>query len=101
MNSNGLVSKTFICESELGYLLDTYQSYEEIHNITVKGYLERLIRVHNANTDSNKQFTVGNVNVIDNNNSLYRYVAYDSTKKNIDDDKHIIIPIKLIERKTT
>lgn len=86
MNSNGLVSKTFICESELSYLLDTYQSYEEIHNITVKGYLERLIRVHNANTDSNKQFTVGNVNVIDSNDSLYRYVAYDSTKKNIDDD---------------
>ena len=86
MSSNGLVSKTFICESELAYLLDTYQSYEEIHNATVKGYLERLIRVHNANTDSNKQFTVGNVNVIDNNDSLYRYIAYDSTKKNIDDD---------------
>lgn len=86
MESNGLVSKTFICESELAYLLDTYQSYEEIHNVTVKGYLERLIRVHNANTDSNKQFVVGNVNVVDNNDSLYRYVAYDSTKKNIDDD---------------
>ena len=86
MSSNGLVSKSYICESELAYLLDTYQSYEEIHNATVKGYLERLIRVHNANTDSNKQFTVGNVNVIDNNDSLYRYVAYDTTKKNIDDD---------------
>lgn len=86
MSSNGLVSKSYICESELAYLLDTYQSYEEIHNDTVRGYLERLIRVHNANTDSNKQFTVGNVNVIDSNDSLYRYVAYDSTKKNIDDD---------------
>ena len=86
MSSNGLVSKSYVCESELAYLLDTYQSYEEIHNDTVRGYLERLIRVHNANTDSNKQFTVGNVNVIDNNDSLYRYVAYDSTKKNIDDD---------------
>ena len=86
MSSNGLVSKSYVCESELAYLLDTYQSYEEIHNDTVRGYLERLIRVHNANTDSNKQFTVGNVNVIDSNDSLYRYVAYDSTKKNIDDD---------------
>ena len=86
MSSNGLVSKSYICESELAYLLDTYQSYEEIHNDTVRGYLERLIRVHNANTDANKQFTVGNVNVIDNNDSLYRYIAYDSTKKNIDDD---------------
>ena len=86
MSSNGLVSKSYVCESELAYLLDTYQSYEEIHNATVRGYLERLIRVHNANTDSNKQFTVGNVNVIDSNDSLYRYVAYDTTKKNIDDD---------------
>ena len=86
MSSNGLVSKSYVCESELAYLLDTYQSYEEIHNATVRGYLERLIQVHNANTDINKQFVVGNVNVIDNNDSLYRYVAYDSTKKNIDDD---------------
>lgn len=86
MSSNGLVSKSYICESELAYLLDTYQSYEEIHNDTVRGYLERLIRVHNANTDASKQFTVGNVNVIDNNDSLYRHIAYDSTKKNIDDD---------------
>lgn len=86
MNSNGLVSKTFVCESELAYLLDTYQSYEEVHNLSVRGYLEKLIQVHNANTDANKQFVVGNVNVIDNNDSLYRYIAYDSTKKNIDDD---------------
>lgn len=86
MNSDGLVSKTFVCESELAYLLDTYQSYKEVHNLSVRGYLEKLIQVHNANTDANKQFVVGNVNVIDNNDSLYRYIAYDSTKKNIDDD---------------
>ena len=86
MSSNGLISKTFVCESELAYLLDTYQSYEEIHNISVRGYLERLIQVHNANTDDNKKFVVGNVNVVDNNDSLYKYIAYESTKKNIDDD---------------
>ena len=33
------------------------------------------------------------------NNLLVLYVF--NNKKNIDDDKHIIIPIKLIERKTT
>lgn len=86
MSSNGLISKTFVCESELAYLLDTYQSYEEIHNISVRGYLEKLIQAHNANTDASKQFVVGNVDVVDNNDSLYRYIAYDSTKKNIDDD---------------
>ena len=86
MSNNGLISKSYVCESELGYLLDTYQSYEEIHNISVKGYLEKLIEVHNANTDISKRFVVGNVNVIDNNDSLYRYIAYDTTKKNIEDD---------------
>lgn len=86
MNSNGLINKSFVCESELGYLLDTMQSYEEVHNISVRGYLEKLIQVHNANTDDNKKFVVGNVDVVDNNDSLYRYTSYDSTKKNIDDD---------------
>ena len=86
MSSSGLISKTYICESELGYLLDTYQSYEEVHNITVRGYLEKLIHAHNENIDDSKKFVVGNVNVVDNNDSLYRYIAYDTTKKNIDDD---------------
>ena len=86
MDSSGLISKSYVCESELGYLLDTYQSYKEIHNISVKGYLEMLIQTHNENTDSYKQFRVGNVTVVDNNDSLYRYISYDSTKKNIDDD---------------
>ena len=86
MDSNGLISKSYVCESELGYLLDTYQSYEEIHNISIRGYLERLIQAHNNNTDTSKQFTVGNVTVVDNNDSLYRYIAYDTTKKNIYDD---------------
>lgn len=86
MSSSGLISKTFVCESELAYLIDTYQSYGEIHNISVRGYLEKLIQAHNANTDASKQFVVGNVDVVDNNDSLYRYIAYESTKKNIDDD---------------
>ena len=86
MDSNGLVSKTYICESELAYLLDSYQLYKEIHNISVKGYLERLITAHNNSVDNNKRFKVGNVDVVDNNDSLYRYVSYDTTKKNIEDD---------------
>ena len=48
--------------------------------------LERLIQAHNNNTDSSKKFVVGNVTVVDNNDSLYRYIAYGTTKKNIDDD---------------
>ena len=86
MSSDGIISKSVLCESELGYLLDTYQSYEKIQNLTVKGYLEKLIEKHNTHTDMNKRFVVGNVNVVDNNNSIYRYISYDTTKKNIDSD---------------
>ena len=86
MDSNGLTSKTYICESELAYLLDSYQLYKEIHGISVRGYLERLITAHNNSVDNNKRFKVGNVDVVDNNDSLYRYVSYDTTKKNIEDD---------------
>ena len=86
MTSDGLISKTYVCESELGYLLDTQQLYEEVHNISVRDFLKKLIKVHNANTDKSKQFEVGEVTVVDSNNSLYRYISYDSTKKNIEED---------------
>lgn len=86
MSSNGLVNKSFVCESELAYLLDTIQMYEEIHNISVKDYLAKLLQVHNSKTSKDKQFKLGNVTIIDNNDSLYRYIDYDTTKKNIDED---------------
>ncbi len=86
MSSSGLISKTFVCESELAYLLDTMQAYEEVHGMSVKDFLNKLIQVHNSKTSEDKQFQLGNVTVIDNNDSLYRYISYDSTKKNIDDD---------------
>ena len=75
MTSDGIISKTYVCESELGYLLDTQQLYEEVHNISVRDFLKKLIRVHNANTDKSKQFEVGEVTVVDSNNSLYRYIV--------------------------
>lgn len=86
MGSNGLMSKSFVCESELAYLLDSMQKYEEVHNISVKDYLNKLLSVHNSKVDTDKQFKLGNVTVIDNNDSLYKNIAYDSTKKNIEDD---------------
>ena len=84
MSSSGLLSKSVICESELGYLMDSVQSYGEYHDITVRGFLELIIDNHN------KQVTVGIVDVIDNNDSLYRYLGYDKTLDTIKD--------KLIDR---
>ena len=85
MSSSGLLSKSVICESELGYLMDSVQSYGEYHNITVRGFLELIIDNHNKQVSEDKHFTVGVVDVIDNNDSLYRYLGYDKTLDTIKD----------------
>lgn len=90
MSSSGLLSKSVICEGELGYLMDSVQSYGEYHNITVRGFLELIIDNHNNQVSEDKHFAVGIVDVIDSNDSLYRYLGYDKTLDTIKD--------KLIDR---
>ena len=90
MSSSGLLSKSVVCESELGYLMDSVQEYGEYHNITVRGFLELIIDNHNKQVSEDKHFTVGIVDVVDNNDSLYRYLGYDKTLDTIKD--------KLIDR---
>lgn len=90
MDSSGLLTKSITCESELGYLMDSVQSYGEYHDISVRSFLELIIDNHNKQVSEDKQFTVGIVDVIDNNDSLYRYLGYDKTLDTIKD--------KLIDR---
>ena len=90
MKNNGLFSKNVVCESELGYLMDSIQPYGEYHNISVKGFLELIINNHNSQVSEDKKFTVGVVNVEDPNDSLYRYLNYEKTLDTIKD--------KLIDR---
>jgi hypothetical protein len=90
MNSSGLLTKSITCESELGYLMDSVQEYGEYHNITVRSFLELIIDNHNKQVSEDKYFTVGIVDVVDNNDSLYRYLGYDKTLDTIKD--------KLIDR---
>lgn len=90
MSSSGLFSKSVVCESELGYLMDSVQSYGEYHNISVRGFLELIINNHNSQVSEDKRFTIGLVNVEDPNDSLYRYLNYEKTLDAIKD--------KLIDR---
>lgn len=90
MSSSGLLSKSVVCESELGYLMDSVQEYGEYHNITVRSFLELIIDNHNKQVSEDKYFTVGIVDVVDNNDSLYRCLGYDKTLDTIKD--------KLIDR---
>ena len=86
MENSGLFYRSYICESELGYLNDSQQRYGEYHNISPKDYLKKIIDTHNKEVDKSKQFKLGNVTVKDNNDSLYRYMDYDTSFKNIESD---------------
>ena len=86
MDTSGVASREYVCESELAYLNDSHQRYGEYHNITPEQYLRLLIGVHNSNVEADKQFTVGIVTVTDPNNSIYRYSDYGTTWSNIKSD---------------
>lgn len=84
MDKSGLHSKSFICESELAYLEDSYTRQGEYHNKSVREFLTILINNHNANVSAEKHFTLGNIDVEAN---LYRFTKYeDSTLASIKDN---------------
>lgn len=90
MSSDGMFIKNVTCESELGYLMDSSTVYGEYHNISVRDFLKVIIDNHNSQVTEDKQFQIGNVTVVDNNDSLYRYLGYVKTFEAIKD--------KLIDR---
>lgn len=70
------------CEGALAFLNDTIQPPAHYTEITPRIFLERLIAIHNAN--SQYKFTVGIVTVTDgdttnNANEIERYTNYEST----------------------
>ena len=64
MDSNGMHTKVYVCESSLGYLKDSYQKYGEYHNITVQNYLKMLIDEHNKQVEDYKKFKLGKIEEI-------------------------------------
>lgn len=72
-------NKKIYCEGELSYLTDTIQEPAEYHNVTVRGFLETILNIHNSKVDNSKKFYVGIVTVTDANDSLYRYTNYETT----------------------
>lgn len=86
MEESGVFYKTYVCESVKGFLYDTMQEYGEFHNVSPASYFTMLINKHNEQSELYKRFKIGSVTVTDSNDSLYRYTAYESTYKNINDD---------------
>ncbi|HFI0375303.1 TPA: phage tail spike protein [Streptococcus suis] len=83
MDSTGLFAKTFVCESVLGYLQDSTQTFQRVPNNGVKDYLRRIIDVHNGQVEPHKQFKIGRVTVPNQSDVPYRFIGYDTTFETI------------------
>lgn len=78
MSEGGVFAKVVVCESELGYLMDSTQRYGE-YRLDVKPFLQVILDNHNKQVSEDKKIYVGNVTVTDSNENLYRFLGYEKT----------------------
>lgn len=84
MNENGLITKTVTCESVLGYLCDSWQTYVDTKNWTVDELLQHLLDCHNSLVEPYKRFHLGEISVATNaNENLYQAVQRENTWNSI------------------
>lgn len=79
MDSSGLFAKTFVCESVLGYLQDSTQTFQRVPNNGVEDYFRRIIDTHNSQVEPHKRFKIGRVTVPNQSDIPRRYIGYDTT----------------------
>lgn len=77
MSDNGMYSKSLTVVDGLNYLKETTQPFAEIRNTTPKDFLQIIINNHNANTESYKRFIIGEVNVTNTTDNVYRFLSQD------------------------
>lgn len=77
-------SESVYAVGELAWLYDSIQPQAEFHDISPRDFLRALITVHNEQCPDH-QFQVGAVDVVDSNDSLYRYTNRETTLDDIRD----------------
>ena len=78
--------KKIYCEGEFSFFNDSIQRPACYQNISVRGLLEAYIDNHNSQVEESKRFTVGQVTVADQNDSLYCFTNMESTMKCLKED---------------
>lgn len=81
--------KHVVCEGELAYFNDSIQRPTKYQGLTVRGYLEALINIHNNQVKEqgiDKTFKVGAVTVKDSNDYVYKFTNWESTLEVIKTD---------------
>ena len=85
MDESGMISKDVTCESFLGFLCDSQQSYERERNWTVKELFTHIIDVHNSQIEDYKKFRVGEITVEETNDNLYLGIQRQNTWETINE----------------
>ena len=88
MDSSGIIYKTVVCESYLGYLNDSVQNYEAISGVSVEELFEKIINNHNNQVENSKKFIIGEIKIgtssSDNEDRYLNYEkTFDSVNKNL------------------
>ena len=63
----------------MGYLQDSTQTFQRVPNNGVEDYFRRIIDAHNSQVEPHKRFKVGRVTVLNQSDTPYRYIGYDTT----------------------
>ena len=85
MDESGLITKEVTCESFLGFLNDSQQTYVAEKNWTVMELLTHIINTHNSKVEEYKQFAIGEVTVTDPNDNLYLGIQRENSWKTLED----------------
>ena len=88
MDSSGVIYKTVVCESYLGYLNDSVQSYETISGVSAEELFKKIINNHNSQVENSKKFIIGEIKIgtssSDNEDRYLNYEkTFDSVNKNL------------------
>ena len=85
MAESGFIQKEVICESFLGFLCDSQQSYVVEQNWTVRGLLEHILNIHNSQVEEYKRFQIGEVTATEKNDNLFLGIQREDSWKTIQD----------------
>ena len=88
MDNNGIIYKTVVCESYLGYLNDSVQNYEAISGVSAEELFKKIINNHNSQVENSKKFIIGEIKIgtssSDNEDRYLNYEkTFDSVNKNL------------------
>lgn len=86
MDSNGMFTIKYICESKYAYLVDSRPRYAKLQNTSVYDSFAFFINRHNAVVPPHKRFKVGRVTVTNSTDNVYKYVSYGTTMEEIQEN---------------